>query len=390
MNNLIKNELNNRLKTVQQSIIYNGADACIISSPVNIYYLCDFIFDGYLYITAESEPILFVKRPQNLSHNNIFYVRVPEQMPEYLEEVGKKLPEKIMLENDYVSFSMADRIKNAFKTEDLLNASGMMKQIRSIKSPYEISIMKESAAIHTEVYKRILDIFQMGMTDIDLQIELEHQMRKAGSIGIFRAFGPNMDIFMGSVLAGDNAQTPSPFDFALGGGGITPTLPLGANGTPLQPGTTLMVDMAGNYRPIMDDMTRTFAIEHAPQKAIDAHQVSLEILRTIENEAKAGTPTADLYNKAEEIVQKYKLDPYFMGTKQQARFVGHGVGLEINEPPVLAPRSRDILASGMAIAIEPKFVLPGIGPVGAENTYIVHDNHLENITLCDESLIILK
>ena len=390
MNHLLKSELNNRLKTVQQSIVDNGADACIISSPVNIYYLCDFIFDGYLYITPESESILFVKRPQSLDLPNIYYVRKPEQMPEYLEELGIALPKRVMLENDYVSYSMAERIKNAFKSDTLLNASGMMRQIRSIKSSYEISIMKESAAIHTEVYKRIPDIFKIGMTDIEFQIELEHEMRKAGSIGIFRTFGPNMDIFMGSILAGDNAQTPSPFDFALGGGGTSPTLPLGSNGTPLQPGTTLMVDMAGNYRPIMDDMTRTFAIDHAPQQAIDAHQVSLEILHTIENEAKAGIPTANLYHLAIEIVSKHQLEPYFMGTQQQAQFIGHGVGLEINEPPVLAPRSRDILTSGMTIAIEPKFVLPGIGPVGAENTYVIHDNHIENITLCDESLIILK
>lgn len=390
MNNLLKRELNNRLKSVQQAIIDNEAEACIISSAINIYYLCDFIFDGYLYITPDSEPVLFVRRPQDINHSNRFYVRKPEQIPEYLREKGREVPKKIMLENDYVTYSMAERIKNAFKVDKLFNISGIMREIRSIKSPYEISIMKESAAAHTEVYKRIPTIFEQGMTDLDFQFELEYEMRKAGSMGIFRTFGPNMDTFMGTVLAGDNAQTPSPFDFALGGGGTSPTLPLGANGTPLRSGTTFMVDMAGNYRPVMDDMTRTFAIDYAPQKAKDAHQVSLEILRTIENDAKAGVPTAELYNKAEKIVKENKLEPYFMGTKQQARFIGHGVGLEINEPPVLAPRSRDILKTGMAIAIEPKFALPGIGPVGAENTYIIHDNHIENITLCDESLIVLK
>jgi Xaa-Pro aminopeptidase len=81
---------------------------------------------------------------------------------------------------------------------------------------------------------------------------------------------------------------------------------------------------------------------------------------------------------------------YFMGTSQQAKFIGHGVGLEINEPPVMTPRSKEILVSGMAIALEPKFVLPGIGPVGIENTYIVYDKGLEKITLCDESLMLLS
>lgn len=89
------------------------------------------------------------------------------------------------------------------------------------------------------------------------------------------------------------------------------------------------------------------------------------------------------------MAQDAGLEAFFMGTNQQAKFVGHGVGLEINEPPVLAPRSREILQSGMAIAIEPKFVLPEIGPVGIENTYIVRNDGLEKITICDESLIVL-
>ena len=89
------------------------------------------------------------------------------------------------------------------------------------------------------------------------------------------------------------------------------------------------------------------------------------------------------------MVRRNGLADYFMGTGQQAGFVGHGVGLEINEPPVLAPRSKEILQPGMAIAIEPKFVLPGIGAVGIENTYIVRDGGLEKITVCEEELRIL-
>ena len=228
------------------------------------------------------------------------------------------------------------------------------------------------------------------MTDLELQIEIERQMRLHGSVGIFRSFGQNMDIFMGSMLAGDNAQTPSPYDFALGGAGISPLLPIGANGSKLMPGTTLMVDMAGNYRPYMDDMTRTFVIEQAPDLAYQAHQVSINIHKAIVDSFNVGTACSDLYLLAEEIAKENGLATYFMGTTQQAKFIGHGVGLEINEPPVLSPRSKETLEPGMAFALEPKFVLPGIGPVGIENTYIVQEDGLENITLCDEALVILS
>lgn len=366
------------------------AEACLITSSVNQYWLTGFIFDGYILVYAEGEPLLFVRRPTGLSGENIVGIRKPEQIPGRLREAGLQVPKQVLLESDTITLSAALRLQAALEMPEIKNISAAIRTLRSVKSEYELNQIRESAAIHTKVYELIPSLYRKGMTDLALQIEIERQMRLHGSAGIFRSFGENMDIFMGSMLAGDNAQAPSPFDYALGGEGITPLLPLGANGTKLSPGTTLMVDMAGNYRPNMDDMTRTFVIEHAPDIAYKAHQVSLDIVHTLEATTKAGVPCAELWHLAEKIVRENKLEAYFMGTAQQARFVGHGVGLEINEPPVLTPRSKEVLEPGMAIAIEPKFVLPGIGAVGVENTYIVHDDRLEKVTLYEEALGVLS
>ncbi len=384
-----KEELTDRLRKVQQIIIELQADACIITTSVNQFYLNDFIFDGYLYILPESDPLLFIKRPQGIEDQHVEYFRKPEQLPEMLSKYNLSLPRRLLLETDALSYSTAVRLQTALNMPELINVSQKLREIRSVKSNFEIRQIRESAKIHAEVYSQIRSIYQPGMTDIEFQIELEYRMRKAGSLGIFRSFGENMDIYMGSILAGNNAQTPSPYDYALGGGGITPLLPLGANGTPLKEGTTLMVDMAGNYRPYMDDMTRTFAIGKVPKIAYQVHQVSIDIHNEIRETAKPGTPCADLYLLAEKKIKENQLEPYFMGTVQQAKFIGHGVGLEINEPPVLTRRSKEILQPGMAIALEPKFVLPDIGAVGIENTYIVNENGLEKITLFEEALISL-
>lgn len=385
----IKKETSQRLANLQQVIIESQADACLISTSVNQFYLLNFIFDGYIYIQPNGDPILFVRRPNGIANENVIYIRKPEQIPDFLRERNIPIPAKVMLENDILPFTTVLRLQAALEMPELLNVSGEMRRIRSVKSEYELNQMRECAKIHGQVYERIPHLYRKGMTDIEFQLELEREMRLAGSEGAFRAFGENMDIFMGSVLAGDNAQAASPFDFALGGAGISPLLPIGANGTELIPGTTLMVDMAGNYRPWMSDMTRSFAIGTVAETAYKAHQVSLDIHNTIIQSTKAGTPCADLYFLAEKIVKANGLDAYFMGTRQQAKFVGHGVGLEVNEPPVLTPRSKEILQSGMAIAVEPKFVLPGIGAVGIENTYVVKDNGLEKITVCEEGLITL-
>ena len=192
---------------------------------------------------------------------------------------------------------------------------------------------------------------------------------------------------MGSLLAGDNAQTPSPFDFALGGGGINEACPLGANGTLLKEGMAVMIDMAGNYTPYITDMTRVFSVGRLPEEAYRAHQVALEIQAAIKEEIRPGTPCAELYRIAADRVEKAGLTANFMGTRQQAKFVGHGIGLQINELPVLTPRSKDALQAGMVFALEPKFVLPGIGAVGVENSFLVTDTGGEQLTCAPEEII---
>ncbi len=384
-----KNELTLRQRRVQQSIAAMQADACIITSPVNQYWLSGFVFDGYLLLYPEGEALLFIRRPAGITDGRAISIRKPEQIPSLLCEAGYALPRRLLLEVDQLTFNSATRLQAAMEMPETLNISGELRRLRSVKSDWELNQIRESAQLHRQVYELIPSLYRRGMSDLELQIEIEREMRLHGSVGIFRSFGENMDIFMGSMLAGDNAQAASPFDYALGGGGISPLLPLGANGTKLLPGMTLMVDMAGNYRPWMDDMSRTFAIGEVPDLAFEAHQLSIDIIRTLEQTAKAGTPCADLYLLAVEMVREKGMQSYFMGTTQQAKFIGHGVGLEINEPPVLTSRSKEILLTGMAIAVEPKFVLPGIGPVGIENTYIIHEKRMENITLCEEEIIVL-
>ena len=390
MNATIKRESSQRLSRLQQAIRELQADACLISTSVNQFYLLGFIFDGYIFVQPDGDPVLFVKRPSGITGDHVSYIRKPEQLPDFLRQRKLALPGRVMVECDALPYSVVARLQTALGMPELMDASGEMRRIRSVKSEYELEQMRECANIHAAVYQQIPHIYRDGMTDIEFQIELEREMRLAGSSGIFRTFGENMDIFMGSILTGDNAQSASPFDFALGGQGLSPLLPIGANGTKLIPGTTLMVDMAGNYRPWMSDMTRTFAIGTVPDIAHKAHQVSINICNAISATSQSGTPCANIYSLAEMMVRESGLSGYFMGTAQQAKFVGHGVGLEINEPPVLAPRSKEILEAGMTIAVEPKFVLPGIGAVGIENTYIVRNDRLEKITGCEEELVELS
>lgn len=94
-----------------------------------------------------------------------------------------------------------------------------------------------------------------------------------------------------------------------------------------------------------------------------------------------------MYEEAMAIVRGEKLEAYFMGHRQHAGFIGHGVGIEINELPVIAPRSYDVISRGNVIALEPKFVIPGTGAVGIENTYVVTDSGMSSLTCSPEEII---
>ena len=190
-------------------------------------------------------------------------------------------------------------------------------------------MFRRSGIAHAKAYEQIPSVYRPGMTDIEFSIEIERLMRLQGTLGIFRVFGRSMEIFMGSVLTGDNAGYPSPYDFALGGQGLDPALPGGANKTPLKEGQSVMIDLGGNFNGYMGDMSRVFSIGKLPEEAYAAHQVCLDIQEKIASIAKPGIPCETLYNTAIEMVTAAGFADKFMGTQQQAKFIGHGIGLEI-------------------------------------------------------------
>ncbi len=383
----LKNELERRWSSVREELARQQADALLVTTNVNLYYVSGRVFAGMAYIPSEGEPLFFVRRPVGLKGENVLYIRKPEEMSDRLRERGIALPRKLLLETDSIPMSEYLRYEKIFSPEQTGNGTRLLRTVRSVKTPFELGRLRLSGRLHAEVYRRIPELFRPGMTDLELSVEIERESRLKGSRGIFRIFGQSMEIFGGSVLAGDNADTPSPYDFALGGGGLDTSLPVGANGTVLSDGMSVMVDMGGNFTGYMTDMTRVFSVGKLPDLAYRAHDTSLEIQRRIAEAARPGTPASELYAIAVHTAAEAGLSEYFMGHRQQAGFVGHGIGIEINEMPVLAPRSKEILAEGMVFALEPKFVIPGVGAVGIENSFAVTAGGLEKLTPMDEEIV---
>ena len=277
----LKNELERRWSSVREELARQQADALLVTTNVNLYYVSGRVFAGMAYIPNEGEPLFFVRRPVGLKGENVLYIRKPEEIGDCLRERGISLPRKLLLETDSIPMSEYLRYDKIFSPEQTGNGTRLLRTVRSVKTPFELGRLRLSGRLHAEVYRRIPELFRPGMTDLELSVEIERESRLKGSRGIFRIFGQSMEIFGGSVLAGDNADTPSPYDFALGGGGLDTSLPVGANGTVLSDGMSVMVDMGGNFTGYMTDMTRVFSVGKLPDLAYRAHDTSLEIQRRI-------------------------------------------------------------------------------------------------------------
>ncbi len=380
-------EINIRKEKVVAALKAMNTDAILLGTNVNNYYMAGRVFSGYVYINSEGYMHYYVKRPALLKGDDVTYIRKPEDIPALLQQAGINAPATIALEMDFMSYSDIARLAKVFPEATASNGSAIMRYVRSTKTAYEVEKIRISAQGHMSVYKNLQGIYHPGMTDAELQIEIESRLRRAGCLGIFRVAGPSMEVFMGSLISGDNADNPSPYDFAMGGAGLDASLPVGCNGTVIEPGMSTMVDLCGNFTGYMTDISRTYSVGTLSDLAHKAHNCSIAIHHAIAAMARPGVKASDVYNLARSMAEEAGLAEYFMGHAQQAGFIGHGVGIEINEAPVLAPRSRDVFEAGNVIAVEPKFVIPGTGAVGIENTYLITADGCENLTDFTEEIM---
>lgn len=379
-----------RCDKVKAGMRKNGVDGLLVSDNADLYYLTGRVFAGYVYISTDSdEPYYAVKRPCHLENRRMVMIRKPEEMTRMFEgESGIRPPRRLALEMGALSYNAITRLMKIFPGVEFADATPVMAAARAVKTDEEIAKIRFSGVKHRHLYERITHLYQEGMRDIELQVEIERAARLEGCLGQFRVAGGDMELFMGNLLVGENADNPSPYDFAMGGAGMDPSLPVGADGTIIKPGVSVMVDVNGNFTGYMTDMTRCYAVEPLPERAARAHQLSIDICAELARMGRPGVEAKALYNRALEMATEAGFAESFMGHRQHAGFVGHGVGIEINELPVIAPRSRDILAAGNVIALEPKFVIPGVGAVGIENTYRVTDSGpMERLTDAPEEII---
>jgi Xaa-Pro aminopeptidase len=249
-----------------------------------------------------------------------------------------------------------------------------------VKSDFEISLVKEAARIVDAGIASIAEHLQEGMREIELAARVEGLMRSMGHQGTiqFRRF--NHVVPLGHLMAGPNAAVPSFVASPTGGQGISLFNPQGPGLRKIKRNEPVMADFGGVYNGYIADETRIFAMGKLSHELEDAHQAALEIQDAVARELRAGKAGGDLFNLSESLGEQLGYKDYLGGPPgNKCGFVGHGVGLELDEFPVLGPTDH-LIQEKMTIAVEPKMIYPGQGVVGIEDTFLTTDDGGERLT----------
>ncbi|MBM7865975.1 M24 family metallopeptidase [Heliobacterium gestii] len=386
-------ELERRIERFQSMLRQKGLDGALILQNADLFYFSGTIQRSHLYIPAEGKALLMVKRNLERARQESALAQIvpldnPKELPAMLTAYGFGVPARLGLELDVLPVVHFQRYQKLFAASRLEDASSLIRSARAVKTDFELERLAEAADLNGIVFGNVPRWLRAGMTEVELAAEVEACFRRHGHQGLTRTRGFNMDISYGHTLSGANLSVPSFFEGPIGGVGLNPSFAMGSGAKVIERDEPVMVDQVGVIDGYGVDQSRVFCMGRLPAQLERAHQVALEILAGLREKARPGVTGGELFDFALQKAKDYGLADHFMGHKEKVAFVGHGVGIELDELPVLAKGVAMPLEEGMVFALEPKFVFPE-GAVGIEDTLVVRAGGLETITRFDEGIIYL-
>jgi len=389
-------ELETRIEKLQALLAEDGLEAALILQNADLFYFTGTIQQGVLYVPAAGPAVYMVRKEYGRARmeSGLEHIRTLsglKDIPNILADYGLELPAQAGMELDVLPVSHFERFRKLFADCRFSDVSPLIRSVRAVKSDYEISIMKDAALQVDRVYRHACSILREGMSDLELAAELEFFARKEGHQGITRMRGFNSELFFGHIFSGPDSAAPAFLDAPLGGLGVNPSVGQGASYKRIERHQPVIVDFAGAFDGYLVDQTRVLSIGELPEKLATAYHDMLRIQRRLKELARPGVAWGHLYDECLGLALELGYRENFMGAAgAQVSFIGHGIGVEIDEYPFIARGFKDrVLEKNMCFAFEPKAVFPGLGAVGIENCFWVAEEGLKNLTFSSEELVVL-
>jgi Xaa-Pro aminopeptidase len=377
-----RDEVERRLAAFRATLRAEGIDVAVVVQNADLYYLTGTVQQSHLVVPAEGDAALLTRRSvaRARAESPLGVEELPSvrRLGELVAEACGGEPEVVGMELDVLPVAQFRRYESLFPRSRFADVGAALVRQRAVKSPWEIERIRTAAALADEVFERIPALLREGLTEAAFAGRVEAEARALGHQGVIRMRAFNGEMFYGQLLTGVNGAVPSFLDTPLAGLGLSPAVAQGVSFREIGRGEPIVFD----FVPVVDgytaDFTRLLSIGELPGRLTGAYEC-----------ARRGTPCREVYEAALAVARAEGLGEHFMGhDSAQVRFVGHGVGLELDELPVLSPNDL-ILETGMVFALEPKFVFPGLGAIGIENTWVVGAGGAERLTRAPEEIVVV-
>jgi Xaa-Pro aminopeptidase len=340
----------------------------------NQYYFTGTMQDGVLLVPRGGDPVFWVRRSFERAREESLLPDI-RPMKSFRDAATAGTSRGVIhLETELVPLALAQRFRKYFPCRELASLDAQAAGVRAVKSPFELAIMERCGVFHRRAMEEdVPALLREGMSETELGCELYSLLVRAGHQGTVRFGMFNVDIAVAQLGFGENSLYPTSFDGPGGCVGIGPAAPvLGSRERKLRTGDLVFVDAGCALEGYHTDKTVVFMFGRPlPEEAIAGHRRCVEIEHRLAERLKPGAIPSEIYAGVRQSLDA-KFRENFMGFGQRrVNFLGHGVGLQIDEPPVLAEGFDQPLTGGMVLALEPKKGIPGVGMVGSENTYLV-------------------
>ncbi len=385
-----ESEIKYRTALLQKQLAEKAIDGAFFISPVDIYYFAGTRQNGLLWVPAEGSPLLLVRKsPARAIAESLVADTRPFPASREFPAMFSAGIKRAGFTFDIMPVQYYQYYSGLLPGREFIDISAINREIRSVKTEWEQALLRESGRRLAGVISEIPNFLKRGMRELDLAAEMEYHLRKSGCEGSIRMRSFGQEI-IGLSSSGARAAYPGGFDGPVTAQGISRSAPFGPSLHVIEEGEPIIVDYSYTYSGYMSDMTRIFVFGELDHKLRRAFDVSLGIQSWLAENLKPGNNCEDLYLGSLRMAEEAGLAEQFMGNPgEQAKFAGHGVGLELDEFPVIAKGFKLPLQEGQAVAIEPKFIFPGQGVVGIENTWLVNSSVPEKLTLLADEVISL-
>jgi Xaa-Pro aminopeptidase len=397
-------EIENRLTRLRRGMEREGMAAFLVVQKMDFYYLSGTTQAGFLFVPLEGKPLLMVKREVERARvesplEEVVRLESTRELSSLIREHWARLPQTLGLEMDVLPVRDYFRYRDLFPGTRFMDASPIIRDVRKIKSPFEIELMRMAGDIGKKIYHEAREILKEGMTEIEFGGLLEAAAKRYGHEGLLRVRSLNYEAYTWHILSGPSGGIVSQSDSPMGGLGLSPAFPVGASRRVMKAHEPILVDFGTCYHGYQADETRMFSIGEMGEKFIDAYNACREIHDAVLEETRPGADCEVIFQKTLRMAEElgYSTSAVSEATSGhggsylgppglQTRFIAHGIGLELNEFPFIAEGQSYPLEEGMTFAVEPKIVFPGEGSVGLENTVLVTRDGYEILTPVEQDI----